>query len=61
MPSVLAAVLVWGGGKSAPVQKGPLTAMQIRLTVVDPTAPPFPAPGSARAGGVQARARTASC
>ncbi len=61
MPSVLAAVLVWGGGKSAPVQKGPLTAMQIRLTVVDPTAPPFPVPGSARAGGVQARARTASC
>ncbi|MFF1438200.1 FHA domain-containing protein [Streptomyces sp. NPDC058295] len=35
--------------------------MQIRLTVVDPTGPPFPAPGSARAGGVQARARTASC
>ncbi|MFH0175031.1 FHA domain-containing protein [Streptomyces cacaoi] len=35
--------------------------MQIRLTVVDPTGPPFPAPGSARAGGPQARARTASC
>ena len=27
----------WGGwGDSAPGQKGPLTAMQIRLTVVDP-------------------------
>ncbi|MFJ9025503.1 FHA domain-containing protein [Streptomyces sp. NPDC102259] len=35
--------------------------MQIRLTVVDPTGPPFPAPGSARAGGPQARARSASC
>ncbi|MGW0873618.1 FHA domain-containing protein [Streptomyces sp. NPDC002740] len=35
--------------------------MQIRLTVVDPTGAPFPAPGSARAGGPQARARSASC
>ncbi|WP_307167602.1 FHA domain-containing protein [Streptomyces rishiriensis] len=35
--------------------------MQIRLTVVDPTGPPLPAPGSARAGGPQARARTTSC
>ncbi|OQR59120.1 hypothetical protein B6E66_36970 [Streptomyces maremycinicus] len=35
--------------------------MQIRLTVVDPTGSPFPAPGSARAGGPQARARAASC
>ncbi|WP_406011425.1 FHA domain-containing protein [Streptomyces sp. NBC_00637] len=35
--------------------------MQIRLTVVDPTGPPFPAQGSARAGGPQARARTTSC
>ncbi|MEU1187724.1 FHA domain-containing protein [Streptomyces sp. NPDC005859] len=35
--------------------------MQIRLTVVDPTGAPFPAPGSARAGGPPARARSASC
>lgn len=35
--------------------------MQIRLTVVDPAGPPSPAPGSARAGGPPARARTASC
>lgn len=61
MPFVLAAVLVWGGGKPAPVQKGPLTAMQIRLTVVDPTGPPLPAQGTARAGGPPARARSASC
>lgn len=38
MPAVLADVLVWGG-ESAPGQKGPLTAMQIRLTVVDPLGP----------------------
>lgn len=53
MPAVLAAVLVWGGGKPAPVQKGPLTAMQIRLTVVDPQGPPGPP--------VDVRARAASC
>jgi hypothetical protein len=47
MPAVLADVLVWGGGKSAPAQKGPLTAMQIRLTVVDPQAPPSSARGRA--------------
>lgn len=39
MPAVLADVLVRGGGKSAPAQKGQLTAMQIRLTVVDPLGP----------------------
>ncbi|GAA4295922.1 hypothetical protein GCM10023086_09250 [Streptomyces venetus] len=33
----------WGGvGDSAPEQKGPLTAMQIRLTVVDPLGPSVP-------------------
>ncbi|MDQ0684188.1 hypothetical protein QF032_003127 [Streptomyces achromogenes] len=53
MPAVLAAVLVWGGGKPAPVQKGPLTAMQIRLTVVDPQGPPGPS--------ADVRARAASC
>src|SRR5439155_13868659 len=50
---VLADVLVWGGGSPRPrrpAQKGPLTAMQIRLTVVDPLAPPD-----------RARGRTASC
>lgn len=50
MPAVLAAVLVWGGGKPAPVQKGPLTAMQIRLTVVDPAGAP-----------ADSRPRAASC
>ncbi|MFD9394660.1 FHA domain-containing protein [Streptomyces sp. NPDC060000] len=35
--------------------------MQIRLTVVDPTGAPLPAPGSARAGAPPARARSASC
>lgn len=50
MPSVLAAVLVWGGGKPAPVQKGPLTAMQIRLTVIDPAGAP-----------ADSRPRAASC
>lgn len=34
-------------GDSAPGQKGPLTAMQIRLTVVDPLGPSAPAPGRA--------------
>lgn len=51
MPPVLAEVLVWGGGQSAPGQKGPLTAMQIRLTVVDPLGPPADA----------ARGRATSC
>lgn len=50
MPAVLADVLVWGGGLSAPGQKGPLTAMQIRLTVVDPLGAP-----------ADARGRAASC
>lgn len=50
MPPVLADVLVWGGGQSAPGQKGPLTAMQIRLTVVDPLGPP-----------VEAHVRAAGC
>ena len=50
MRALLADVLVWGGGLSAPGQKGPLTAMQIRLTVVDPLSPPD-----------RARGRTASC
>ncbi|GGQ50793.1 hypothetical protein Saso_30200 [Streptomyces asoensis] len=43
------------------MQKGPLTAMQIRLTVVDPTGAPLAAPGSARAGSPPARTRSASC
>lgn len=53
MRAVLADVLVWGGeGRlggpwSASAQKGPLTPMQIRLTVVDPLAPPAPARGRA--------------
>ncbi|GHA15342.1 hypothetical protein GCM10010303_27040 [Streptomyces purpurascens] len=34
-------------GDSAPGQKGPLTAMQIRLTVVDPLGPSAPAQGRA--------------
>lgn len=50
MPAVLADVLAWGWGLSASAQKGPLTAMQIRLTVVDPLGPPD-----------RARGRTASC
>lgn len=50
MRAVLADVLVVGVGMSAPAQKGPLTAMQIRLTVVDPLGPPD-----------RARGRTASC
>ncbi|GAB7108774.1 hypothetical protein JCM4814A_70880 [Streptomyces phaeofaciens JCM 4814] len=54
-------MLVWCGGKSAPAQKGQLTAMQIRLTVVDPTGPLSPTSGSAPAGGPPARGRAASC
>ncbi|MFD0506068.1 FHA domain-containing protein [Streptomyces chiangmaiensis] len=63
MHPVLADVLVRGGGRSrwgprhgsphrprAPAQKGPLTAMQIRLTVVDPLGP-LP----------ESQARAASC
>lgn len=64
MPPVLAYVLVCGGGSPrwwdpwrdfvlllrVSVQKGPLTAMQIRLTVVDPLGPPS-----------EPWARTASC
>lgn len=50
MPAVLADVLGWGWGLSASAQKGPLAAMQIRLTVVDPLGPPD-----------RARGRTASC
>lgn len=59
MHPVLADVLACGGGKSrwgtatrlrprprAPAQKGPLTAMQIRLTVVDPLGPPPESPES---------------
>src|SRR5690349_9993738 len=51
MRAVLADVLARGGGLPAPGQKGPLTAMQIRLTVVDPLAPPPEA----------ARGRTPTC
>lgn len=50
MRAELADVLVLGWEKSVPGQKGPLTAMQIRLTVVDPLGPP-----------AQLRGRSASC
>ncbi|MCZ9347128.1 hypothetical protein NGM37_56450, partial [Streptomyces sp. TRM76130] len=40
-------------GARAPAQKGPLTAMQIRLTVVDPLGPSSPAaPGRPARGDV---------
>ncbi|GGL72303.1 hypothetical protein GCM10010129_15040 [Streptomyces fumigatiscleroticus] len=42
----------------APAQKGPLTAMQIRLTVVDPLAPSSPrSPAAPEQGGAPARGR----
>lgn len=59
MPSVLADVLVWGGGRSAPGQKGPLTAMQIRLTVIDPLGPPAEAHAASRDVLITAPAGTA--